>query len=49
MPLKKFQCSECGAKAPKKYLEHGMMDKRMEWLRRHYKNNHPGKFREMFK
>jgi hypothetical protein len=45
MPLKKFECSICGAKAPKSLLEHGKFKERMEWLRNHYKKKHPRKFK----
>jgi hypothetical protein len=49
MPLKSFKCSVCGACAPKEYLEHGRVEKRLSWLRHHYKRKHPAKFRAMYK
>lgn len=49
MPLKGFHCSVCGKSAPKKYLAHGQLENRMDWLRNHYKRNHPRKFKEMYK
>lgn len=41
MPLRSFTCGRCGAKCPKKYLEHGQFAKRMSWLRRHRRKYHP--------
>ena len=46
MPLKKFECGICGAKAPKRLLEHSKFKDRMAWLRRHRKAKHPGAFRK---
>ena len=41
MPLTKFTCSICGKGAPKKLLEHGKFQERMDWLRRHRAKYHP--------
>lgn len=49
MPLESFRCSVCGANAPKKYRAHGQFSKRFSWLRRHYRQVHPRKFREWYK
>jgi hypothetical protein len=35
------KCRVCGAKSP-----YAMFEKRMEWLRHHYKHNHPKLWRE---
>ena len=43
-PLKSFRCSICGKSVPKRFLEEGMFEERMEWLRKHYSDKHPGKF-----
>lgn len=45
MPLASFNCSICGAKAPKAYLQHGKFKERMRWLRGHYKRKHPTAFK----
>jgi len=41
MPISKFTCRLCGARAPKKYLKHSQFPQRMAWLRRHRKAKHP--------
>lgn len=46
MPLSQFKCSVCGKNAPRKVLEHGSYKERMDWLRKHYKENHPRKWAE---
>lgn len=46
MPLKKFECSICGAKAPKRLLADSKFKERMDWLRRHRKAKHPEAFRK---
>ena len=49
MPLKKFECSICGAKCPKKYLADGKFAERMRWLWRHRKRKHPRAHRKSVK
>ena len=39
---KKFCCRLCGACAPEDLLKEGRFFDRMAWLRRHYKEEHPG-------
>jgi hypothetical protein len=39
---KKFCCRLCGACAPEDLLKEGLFLDRMTWLRRHYKEAHPG-------
>lgn len=46
MPISKFSCRICGEKAPAKLLEHGNFDERFDWLRTHYKENHPKKWKD---
>jgi hypothetical protein len=41
---KKFCCSICGACAPEELLPKGRFFDRMNWLRHHYKVEHPGKW-----
>lgn len=47
-PLAHFRCSICGAEAPSWMLEHLQFDRRMSWLRNHYKTCHPLAFRRMY-
>lgn len=49
MPLARFKCSKCGADAPRKYLRHGMLAERMQWLRHHYAKHHKKAFRSWYK
>lgn len=49
MPLKRFRCSICGARARKELLQDDMFEKRMRWLWRHRKRKHPKAHRESVK
>ncbi len=49
MPYEHWGCSVCGKQVPKKYREHGMFSERMKWLRKHYKSEHPKKYKEWYK
>ena len=46
MPYKTWGCSICGTQCPKKYRAHGKFSERMKWLRNHYKQKHPAKFKQ---
>lgn len=41
-PISKYCCSQCGECAPEELLEEGRFLDRISWLRRHYKERHPG-------
>jgi len=41
-PPKKFCCHICGACAPAELLKGGRFFDRMDWLRKHYAQEHPG-------
>jgi hypothetical protein len=43
-PPKKFCCRICGLCAPPELLKEGKFQERIQWLRDHYKEAHPGKW-----
>lgn len=47
--LKSFGCSICQRQAPKKLRAHGKFSERMAWLRHHYRDKHPERFKAMYK
>lgn len=49
MPYKTFGCSICGKQAPRALRADGKSEERWSWLRRHYKKNHPRKFKEWYR
>lgn len=44
-PLKSYGCAKCGKQAPTKLRADGKFEERFQWLRRHYKKNHPVLFK----
>lgn len=46
-PISKYCCSQCGECAPEELLEEGRFLDRINWLRQHYEERHPGMWGEM--
>jgi len=46
-PISKYCCRQCGECAPADLLEEGRFLDRINWLRGHYQEKHPGKWGEM--